>query len=143
MKKIFLISCVSKKKDTKSKACELYISPLFKLNYEYAKTQNPDAIYILSAEHGVVTTEQEIEPYDKTLNKMKSLEIQLWADEALHSLKKLEEINRCEFVILAGEKYRRYITPELPNYTVPLKGLSIGKQLQKLNALIRAESSVA
>ncbi|HAS8547655.1 TPA: DUF6884 domain-containing protein [Vibrio vulnificus] len=143
MKKIFLISCVSKKQDIKSKASELYTSPLFKLNYKYAMTQTPDAIYILSAEYGLVKTDEEIAPYDKTLNKMKSSEIKIWASQILDSLKKLENVNQCEFVILAGEKYRRYITSELPNHTIPLEGLGIGKQLQKLNALIDAESSVA
>lgn len=36
MARIVLISCVSKKLDRRSKAEDLYISPLFKLNSKYA-----------------------------------------------------------------------------------------------------------
>ncbi|MGF1692555.1 DUF6884 domain-containing protein [Photobacterium kagoshimensis] len=143
MKTIFLISCVSKKKDIQCMASELYISPLFKLNYEFATKQNPAEIYILSAEYGLVTPYEQIEPYDKTLNNMKNHEIQLWADKVLHSLKKLQNIDNCKFIILAGERYRRHLTPELKHYNVPLKGLTIGKQLQKLKVLINDGQSVA
>ena len=41
MKNVVLISCVSQKKDHPAIARELYISTLFKLNLEFAKTFNP------------------------------------------------------------------------------------------------------
>jgi len=49
MKKIVLISCVSKKLHHKSKAQDLYVSSLFLKNLQYAKSLNPDKIFILSA----------------------------------------------------------------------------------------------
>ena len=67
MAKIVLISCVSKKLSHKSKAQELYISPLFRKNIQYAKSLNPDKIFILSAKYGLIKLEEEIEPYNKTL----------------------------------------------------------------------------
>ena len=42
MKRIVLISCVSKKLPYKAKAKDLYNNTLFKLNYQYAKSLNPE-----------------------------------------------------------------------------------------------------
>ena len=66
---IVLISCVSQKLSHRAKAKDLYVSTLFRLNLKYAKILNPDAIYILSAKHGLLSLEQEIEPYEQTLNR--------------------------------------------------------------------------
>lgn len=52
-KKIGLISCVSKKLNCKTKAKDLYTSPLFKYSLAYARKLNPDKIYILSAKYGL------------------------------------------------------------------------------------------
>ncbi len=45
-KKVTLISCVSKKRDFKTKAQDLYQSSLFKKSLAYAKQINSDEIYI-------------------------------------------------------------------------------------------------
>ena len=92
MAKVVLISCVSKKLHHKSKAQDLYISPLFKKNLQYAKSLNPDKIFILSAKYGLLRLDEEIEPYDKTLNKMRSNEIKEWANSVLNQLKKLTDL---------------------------------------------------
>jgi hypothetical protein len=78
MKKIVIISCVSQKLKCKSKAQDLYISPLFTKNLKYAKLLKPDNIFILSAKYGLVGLDEEIEPYNKTLNTMGSNEIKEW-----------------------------------------------------------------
>ena len=45
--KIVLLSCASKILNEKSKAQDLYMSPLFKYNLIYAKSLNPNKIFIL------------------------------------------------------------------------------------------------
>lgn len=137
MKKIVLISCVSKKLKHKSKAKDLYISPLFRLNLMYAKSLNPNKIFILSAEYGLIRLEEEIEPYDKTLNKMGSKKINQWSNEIIAELKKISDLENDKFIFLAGERYRRFLIPEIRNYEIPLKGLSIGKQLQFLKQKLK------
>jgi hypothetical protein len=67
---IILISCVKKKLPHRAKAQDLYISTLFRLNLDYARSLKPDAIYILSAKYGLVSLDQAIDPYDITLNNM-------------------------------------------------------------------------
>jgi len=139
MAKIVLISCVSKKLHHKSKAQDLYVSPLFQKNLQYAKFLKPDKIFILSAKYGLLRFDEEIEPYDKTLNKMRSNEIKEWANSVLNQLQKVSDLNKDEFVFLAGNNYRKFLLPYIKNYKIPMHGLSIGKQLQWLTERVKHE----
>ena len=80
MKKIVLISCVAKKLNYKAKAKNLCISPLFKKSLAYAYLLKPDKIFILSAKYGLIDLDEEIFPYNETLNEKSSYEIKIWAD---------------------------------------------------------------
>ena len=133
MKKIILISCVSKKSSERSKAWDLYISPLFKKNLSYAQKLQPDHIFILSANYGLVELEQEIDPYNLTLNTMTAREVKRWADHILQQLSEYSDFQRDLFIFLAGAKYRKYLVPHLTHVEIPFEGLPIGKQLQRLS----------
>jgi len=132
MKKIVLIACASKKLDKKTKAKDLYISPLFKLGLRYAYSLNPGKIFIISAKHGLFRLDKEIGPYNLTLNNMKDSEIRIWASGVLKQLKKEANLDKDEIIFLAGKKYRKYLIPGIKNYKIPLQGLGIGKQLKFL-----------
>ena len=132
MKKIVLISCVSKKLEKPSTAEDLYISPLFKKNLQYAKSLNPDQIFILSAKYGLLNLTEIIEPYNKTLNTMKISEIKEWANLVKSQLSKVTDLKNDEFTFLAGINYRKFLIPHLTSYKVPMEGMKIGKQLQWL-----------
>lgn len=134
--RIVLISCASQKLKKQTKARELYVSILFKLNLKYAEKLTPDHIFILSAKYGLVTLDQEIEPYDQTLNMMSSSEVKKWANQILDQLREYCSTEETEFVFLAGERYRKHLLPHLKNIQIPLQGLGIGKQIQKLKKLI-------
>jgi len=129
--KIALISCSSKKSNKIEKAKNLYTSQLFKSALRYAE-KNSNKIFILSAKHHLLNLEQEIEPYNLTLNNMKDNEIKLWADKVLEQLSQLTNLKEDEFIFLAGERYRRYLIPQIKNYSIPMQGLGIGKQLKWL-----------
>lgn len=135
MKKIVLISCVSQKLSHKARVEDLYISTLFKLNLKYARKLKPDAIFILSAMHGLLELDAEIAPYNVTLNEMRSTERKAWAKTVLEQLGKHANLKNDHFVFLAGQNYRKYVAPSLASFEVPLEGLPIGKQLQKLKGL--------
>lgn len=132
MKKIVLISCSSKKLSEKSKAKEIYSSDLFKKNLEYAISLNPDVVYILSAKYGLLNLEEEIEPYNVTLNKMSKNARKDWARDVIKKLKEIVDLERDKIIFLAGQKYREFLISEIKNYEIPLKGLGIGKQLKFL-----------
>ena len=137
MKKIILISCVSKKINQKTIAQNLYISTLFQKNLQYAKSLNPDKIFVLSAKYGLLKLDEEVEPYDKTLNKMRSYEIKEWANSVLSQLQKVVDLNKDEFVFLAGNNYRKFLLPGIKNYKIPMLDLGIGKQLKWLKEKIK------
>ena len=131
-KTIILISCVSKKLLDKAKARDLYISTLSRLNLKYAQKLTPSKIFILSAKYGLVDIDEKIEPYDLTLNSMAYKERKEWAKKVLRQMAGYCDLRKDHFIILAGQKYRQYITPQLPSYEVPMEGLRIGEQLQFL-----------
>ena len=133
MKKIVLISCVAKKLNYKAKAKDLYISTLFKKSLAYAYLLKPDKIFILSAKYGLIDSDEEIFPYNETLNKKSSYEIKIWADKVLQKLREKANLDEDEFIFLAGNNYRKYLITNIKNYKVPLEGLPIGKQLKFLN----------
>jgi hypothetical protein len=132
MNTIVLISCVNKKLPHKARARDLYISPLFQMNLNYAQQFLPQEVFVLSAKYGLVRLDEEIEPYDVTLNKMSARKRRNWAARVVSQLQEHCDLENDHFVILAGQKYRQYLLPYLNSYEVPLAGLPIGKQLQFL-----------
>jgi len=132
MARIVLISCVGKKLPYKAKAQDLYISSLFRKALQYAKSLDPDNIFILSAKYGLLKLDKMVEPYDKTLNKMRSNGIKEWANSILNQLKKATDLNNDEFIFLAGNNYRKFLLPHIKHYNIPMQVLSIGRQLQWL-----------
>lgn len=131
-RKIALISCASKKLPIRSQAKDLYVSTLFEFNLKYAYSLNPDAIYILSAKHGLLDLETEIDPYNLTLNNMRENEIREWALKVFDQLSEKADLTNDHFIFLAGNKYRKHLTAFLKSYEVPLEGFPIGRQLQYL-----------
>lgn len=132
MKNIVLISCVSKKLDRKSTAENIYTSSFFRKNLTYAKSLKPSGIFILSAKHGLLKLTDEIEPYDKTLNKMRVNERKEWSKVVVNQLKSVVDLKKDQFTFLAGNKYRKYLLTELDQVKIPMQGLKIGEQLQWL-----------
>lgn len=132
MKNIVLISCVSKKLDRKSTAENIYTSSFFLKKLTYAKSLKPSGIFILSAKHGLLKLTDEIEPYDKTLNKMRVNERKEWSKVVVNQLKSVADLKKDQFTFLAGNKYRKYLLTELDQVKIPMQGLKIGEQLQWL-----------
>jgi hypothetical protein len=109
-------------------------SPLFRAAYSYA-TKNYDAVAILSAKYGLLLPDDEIEPYELTLKNMTDQQRKLWAEKVVNQLEKrigLQKIKECYFH--TGKEYREHLIPLLEDAGikchVPLKGLSIGKQMR-------------
>lgn len=127
--RIVLISCVAMKKEIPALARDMYISPLFKGAYRYACKLGADRIFILSAKYGLLEETTMIEPYNETLNSKSVSEIKKWASNILNVLSQKTDLQEDEFIFLAGEKYRKYLIDSLRHFSVPLKGLPIGKQL--------------
>lgn len=115
---------------------DIYTSTLFKLSLKYARKLEPDSIFVLSAKHGLLPLEKVIEPYEETLKNKRAGEIEAWAKRVLDQIKAICPIDQTEFILLAGERYRKYLLPHIEHSEIPLEGLRIGEQLQKLKGLV-------
>lgn len=130
--KIALVSCTKLKQDYLCEAQEMYLpSQLFKKARSYIEQNKYDAWFILLAKYGLLKPMDIIEPYNITLNTMKKNEIVEWSYKVYDQLCQIE-LSQVDFY--AGEKYRKHLLPLLQNKNIicniPLKGLSIGQQLQ-------------
>lgn len=132
MKTFVLVSCASKKLNHRAKAEDLYVSDLFRKSLAYAREMRPAGIFILSAKHGLVRPDAQIDPYNVTLNAMSVSEAKAWSDNVFGQLLKHTDVEHDHFVFLAGDRYRRFLVERLHSVSVPMEGLQIGKQLQFL-----------
>jgi hypothetical protein len=148
MKRIVLISCVSRKATTKAKAKDLYNGPLFTNSLIYGISLKPDKIFILSALYHLLDLDKEIEPYNVTLSSipkdkrkaglkiLNPKEKKEWGKKVLGQLEKVADLKKDEFIILAGKSYIKPIENGLTNIEEPLKGVLQGKRPGKLKELI-------
>ncbi|MEN6385912.1 MAG: DUF6884 domain-containing protein [Phycisphaerales bacterium] len=137
MKTIVLISCVKTKLAIATKAKDLYTSDLFRKNYQYALTLDPDMIFILSAKYGLLSPETMIEPYEMTLNTMKLADRKRWSTIVLNELSKHTDLKNDKFVFLCGQKYREFLLSDMCNYEIPMEGLTNGRQKQWLKEKLK------
>ena len=131
---VYLVSCVGKKRSTPAKAKDLYASDWFTKARQYVEAHGGDW-FILSAELGLVDPEDEIAPYEKTLNAMGVRERREWAERVKGQMaQRLPRVDR--IVVLAGQRYRENLMDFLHTHAhrveVPMEGLKIGQQLQWL-----------
>ncbi len=138
-RRLFLVSCVKTKRAMPAEAMDLYTSNWFqKARACVEKTGCPWRI--LSAQYGLVHPEEEIGPYEKTLNTMRVEERRVWADRVLAGLGPcLDGVDMV--VLLAGRRYREFLEPALRKQglavCVPMSGLRHGEQLAWLADCLR------
>lgn len=132
MKHVVLISCVKGKKAHKARCRDLYDSDLFRKSLAYAEKLKPSAVYVLSAKHGLLDLDEEIDPYEQTLKTTRIGDVRVWAERVLEQLRKVSDLRADRFTFLAAERYRRFLAPHMPHHDVPMQGLGIGRQLQFL-----------
>jgi len=125
---VTLIQCTNSKRSEKSKAKNLYDeSAYFRAMKQYANAKN-DEWYILSAKHGLVEPETELEPYD---------EFGLSETQAADIAHKLDGFGVDVVEVVAGSKYTDPLIPELEARGIDVinnfAGLKIGERLEKLN----------
>jgi len=133
--RIALVSCVKTKANKALPACDLYISSWFTKAKSLVERQGIDW-FILSAEHGLVDPKTVIAPYERTVNKMGVADRREWAAKVIEQMSEvLPEAD--EIIILAGNRYRENLMPYLcdrfPKVSVPMEGLTSGRQLNWLD----------
>jgi len=120
MRKIVLVTCVAPKKNITSPAKDLYQGKLFEQLMEFANTQNPAKIFILSGKHHLLDLETEIEPYDVNLNKVSEEELKNWSAKVLEQLKEKGcNLKEDYYYLLTNDVYRKYLVQEIKHFEVP------------------------
>ncbi|HWB09920.1 MAG TPA: hypothetical protein VG826_11875 [Pirellulales bacterium] len=132
--KVYLISCVSQKRDQPCPACDLYVSDLFRKSRRYAEASGCPW-FILSAEYGLIPPNRLVAPYERTLNRMAATERRRWAERVTDQLTTAVP-DLGTVVFLAGKRYREFVISRLAEQHVavliPMQGLRIGEQLRWL-----------
>jgi hypothetical protein len=121
MKQIVLLMCGAHKRAEKSKARDLYTSPRFQVSLRYAEylTQD-DNIFILSAMHHLLTLDELVEPYNKSLYEMPGRELFDWAAQTLKQLEEHCDIDDC-FTFLTDTYYSKALIPFMKYVSLPLE----------------------
>lgn len=127
---IIFLACTKSKAQKPCKARDMYQGELFKKSLAYAKRMKPTTIYILSAKYGLLELDDQIEPYEQTLNGASKQERKQWSYKVYKQLQAKNVNFQDDIIFLAGENYRQYLKQLFPKATMPLQGLSIGRQLQ-------------
>jgi hypothetical protein len=125
---MILIQCTQSKRSAKAKARTLYDeSDLFVAMRDYAEATGED-YYILSAKHGLVDPETQIEPYDE--RGITPKQARAIAEEIATGPSEYVEI-------IAGKDYTNPLTPELEARGIEVlevcRGQRIGERIQTLN----------
>ena len=133
---LYLVSCVKTKRTVRAAAKDLYVSPWFRKARAFVE-ETGDPWRILSAEYGLLHPDEEIRPYERTLNAMRVRERRTWAEGVLAHIETcLDGVDTVVF--LAGQRYREFLEPALRDrglaVSVPMIALSQGRQMQWLDA---------
>lgn len=131
---VFLVSCVSRKRQSPAPAKDLYLSDFFVKARRFVESRE-GRWFILSARHGLLSPDEIVAPYERTLNSMGVADRRAWAERVLKQID--ERIPEAERVIfLAGQRYREHLIKPLADrgigVEVPMQGLKIGEQLSWL-----------
>jgi len=117
--RIVLIACVAKKKKVPAMAKDMYIDPLFKKAYRYARALPADKIFILSGKYGLLEETDIIEPYDVNLDTKPIDEVKKWAEDVLAALSRKTDLQQDEFVLLANATYREFLVNRMRHVFSP------------------------
>ena len=131
-KTLVLVSCVEEKAGrSAAPARDYFISNRFKKSARLAEILG-ETWYILSTRHGLLPSNQVIEPYCKTFKDMDEAERKYWAERVFRDIEGLVSPGDT-IICLADNSYLEYLLGPLAALGVeiqtPLAGLSDEEQL--------------
>ncbi|CAB4959246.1 unannotated protein [freshwater metagenome] len=133
--RIGFVGCVKGKADRPMPAQELYTSSLFIKRRKFVE-ESCDSWWILSAEHGLVSPNEILAPYDRALKDTTLLEKRLWSAQVLDAVALRISVEPGAIAELhAGKEYRDFglcsgLLEASWRIENPTEGMRIGAQLQ-------------
>ena len=130
---VLLVTCVKTKLAEPAEARDLYVSPLFKKQRDYAERLGAPW-FILSAEHGLVAPDEWLAPYERYLPDTPASYQKVWGAWVVARLELLYGDVRARRVeIHASADYVAAVSPHLTArgalISLPLEGLGHGQRL--------------
>ena len=138
---IGLVGCSSMKRDDAAPARLLYASPLFRSALALAEARH-EFVYIISAKYELVTLDQEIEPYEKTIADLAKEWRAVWGTRVWGSIMTRHRDQDRQVTIYAGKEYASPIIRagfHQATFQQPLARLQVGQRLRWLSEQLRAE----
>jgi 5'-3' exonuclease len=136
--RVSLVGCSGEKVEAEAKAEDLYVSDRFRRSRKWAELAGGHW-YILSGEHGLVSPETSLRPYDKSLEHASQQVRENWADRVVSQLVEVAAPPALVF-LLAGSPYSDPVYKRLTKagYRVgqPLEGMSSASQVIWLDAAL-------
>lgn len=130
-RKIAFVSSVSKQAEERQPATDLYTSDWFKKASHYGEKVS-DKWYILSARHGILEPQEEIAPYDETLNNMSADQRRAWARDVARELEEVLQPGD-QVILLAGKRYREFLLEPIRilgcDLKIPMEGMQKEEQI--------------
>lgn len=137
--RVGLVGCVKSKQHRPARAKDLYTSTLFSGRRQFVE-RTCDRWFVLSALHGLVDPDEEIEPYDVTLVDQDVAARAAWAAGVVDAIQhRLADLRGVTFEVHAGTAYRDFglvdgLRALGARVDVPAEGLTFGEQLAFYNA---------
>lgn len=138
-----LVGCVKTKLPGRHKAQDIYRSTLFLGRRRYAESKGVPW-FILSAKHGLLAPDDEIDSYDVSLGDLTPDARSEWGNRVLSGVdQRLGPLNDKTIEIHAGAEYRDYglrrgLEARGAKVVVPLEGVDFGNQLAWYQAPVGA-----
>lgn len=128
---VALVGCGKRKRDVRCAASEMYVGNLFQAAFAHARA-TADEVWILSAQHDVLSPEAVIDPYDATLQGRRKRERWAWGSRVGHWLLEHYAGLDVQAHLYAGELYAAPVSSVLSRWWevwLPLEGLEVGERL--------------
>lgn len=137
--RVGLVGCAKTKRDEPAKCRELYKSSLFVASLAHAE-RVCDETFVVSAAHGLLSLDETVSPYDRTLRELPKKERLAWGERVAGAIQARFERLPLELLVLTGLEYSGPIQAAAFRYSwkfeAPLTRLSIGQRLAWLKAQI-------
>lgn len=133
--RIGLVGCTKSKLQARSPAKQLYMASALFRGRRRCVERTCDRWFILSAKHGLVDPDTELEPYDETLVGARRSTKRAWADRVLAALLgRVQDLPEVVFECHAGADYLDHgladgLLSRGASVERPVDGLSLGRQL--------------
>ena len=116
-KRVVLLNCTKDKLTYKAKARDLYsASDNFREILYKAELDKPDHIFVISAKHGLVELDEDLEPYDFHIEMLNDDQKKEWSKKIIKDLKKSGiNFDNDEFFPILTEEYLTPLKPYIKN----------------------------